>query len=523
MGPKNRIDTLFTGSVSRELFRSLSWWQKSNERSRLAPFAQGFLVLSLVAFATACNCNSGTPLAHVRARVATGPLRVNRANSRYFTDSSGKAIYLTGSHTWSNLLDRGTENPPNVAFDYDAFINWMVSQNFNFMRLWTAELPNVGTTGDPYDNFVGLPLKWARTGPGNANDGALKFDFNQFDQRYYDRMRTRTITARDNGIYVSVMLFDGFEWQFETSPKDGNPFQSSNNINGIDCPARCPTDNSLMPKEVWSIEQAYIRKVLDTVNDLDNVLYEVSNESGAPYSNAWQASVIEYVKQYEATKPMQHPIGMTFQYTGGMDSTLYKSKADRVSSVARFPHSNWAKVVINDTDHSYGWPELKRDEQDAQRRWVWENFTLGNNIAFMDPYLVVWPHRNSPSGSTADPRIGVKPDSYWDVIRDAMGSTLTYANRMNLVAMTPQPDLSSTQYCLANPGSEYLVYQPDGRSFTLKLLAGTYEMEWLNPSTNRVVRSGTRSVSDGNQLLAAPFLGDSVLHMHAVNPQNGNP
>jgi len=63
---------------------------------------------------------------------------------------------------------------------------------------------------------------------------------------------------------------------------------------------------------------------------------------------------------------------------------------------------------------------------------------------------------------TVDSHVGASPDSYWDVIREAMGSTLTYANRMNLAVMTPQSNLSSTHYCLANPGSEYLVYQPSG-------------------------------------------------------------
>ena len=58
-----------------------------------------------------------------------------------------------------------------------------------------------------------------------------------------------------------------------------------------------------MSDAVWDIEKAYIRKVIDTVNDLDNVLYEVSNESGSPYSDTWQANVISFVKQYEATKP----------------------------------------------------------------------------------------------------------------------------------------------------------------------------------------------------------------------------
>ena len=38
---------------------------------------------------------------------ASGPLRVHPRNPRYFTDDGGRAIYLTGSHTWSNLQDQG--------------------------------------------------------------------------------------------------------------------------------------------------------------------------------------------------------------------------------------------------------------------------------------------------------------------------------------------------------------------------------------------------------------------------------
>lgn len=485
-------------------------------------FASVLLILSVAALTTGCRGEVGVPLAPLRAQRATGPLRVNPANRRYFTDAGGKAIYLTGSHTWPNLLDRGTISPPGIAFDYTNYIKWMVTHNFNFMRLWTAELPNSGKTEDPYDNVVGPPMKWPRTGPGYANDGGLKFDLRQLDPNYFERMRSRIITAGNNGIYVSVMLFNGFEWQFETNPKDGNPFYDSNNVNGIDCRATCPTDTSAMPKEVWSIEQAYIRKVIDSVNDLDNVLYEVSNEAGAPYSNSWQANVVSFVKQYEATKPKQHPVGMTFQYAGGHDSTLYSSGADWISPVARFTNGDGAKVIINDTDHSYYWTDLKRNGKDAQRSWVWKNFTLGNNVAFMDPYLVIWPGRNSPSGLTVDSHVGASPDSYWDVIRDAMGSTLTYANRMNLVVMTPQSNLSSTHYCLANPGSEYLVYQPSGGAFTVKLEAGTYQYEWLNPSTNRISLSGTLSVSGGNHSLSPPFRGDAVLYLHTVTPREKN-
>lgn len=459
---------------------------------------------------------SGKPLAPLRARTATGPLRANPVNGRYFTDGSGKAIYLAGSHTWANLMDRGQANPPGASFDYPAYMKWMVNHNFNFMRLWTAELPDAGPGPDYSEgNFVALPWRWRRTGPGIATDGGLKFDLTKLDQNYFDRMRARVISAGKNGIYVSVMLFNGYEWQFDTNPKDGDPFVSTNNINGISCPETCPSDASAMPSRVWEIETAYFRKVVDTVNDLDNVLYEVANEAGAPYSDSWQIRVINYVKQYESTKPKQHPVGMTFQWQGGSDLTLYDSPADWISPGSHVTPSDGKKVIINDTDHSYGYVEFKRNGQAAQRSWVWENFTSGNNVAFMDPYLTKWPKRNYPKGSTADPDIGVEPDTYWDVIRQAMGDTLTYANRMDLVRMTPQASISTTGYCLANPGVEYLSYQPSSTPFALNLAPGTYQVEWFDPATNLVSTSDQISVPAGERTFTAPFRGDAVLYLRA--------
>ena len=459
----------------------------------------------------------GKPLQRVRASKATGPLRANPANPRYFTDGSGKAIYLTGSHTWANLMDRGQSNPPGVAFDYDAYMKWMVDHNFNFMRLWTAELPDAGPGPDYSEgNFVALPWRWERTGPDVADDGGPKFDLNKLNQKYFDRMRGRTIVAGEHGIYVSVMLFNAYEWQFDTNPKDGDPLVVTNNVNGIDCPRTCPTNNAEISEAAWDVEAAYIRKVVDTVNDLDNVLYEVANEAGSPYSDGWQVRVIHYVKQYEASKPKQHPVGMTFQWQGGSDLTLYNSPADWISPGGHVPPSDGQKVIINDTDHSFGYVEFKRAGSEAQRAWVWENFTSGNNVAFMDPYLTKWPNRNYPTGTTADPDVGAQTDPYWDVIRDAMGPTLTYANRMNLVKTKPQPSLSSTGFCLANPGAEYLVYQPYTRPFTLQLAPGTYQIEWFNPATNLVATTGSVTASSREQSFTAPFAGDAVLYLFAA-------
>ncbi len=54
---------------------------------------------------------------------------------------------------------------------------------------------------------------------------------------------------------------------------------------------------------------------------------------------------------------------------------------------SKLPASGGRKGILNDTDHSYFWTGLKADGPDAQRAWVWENFTRGNQCLFMDPYL----------------------------------------------------------------------------------------------------------------------------------------
>jgi hypothetical protein len=455
----------------------------------------------------------GTPRVDVSGIIATEPLRPLFSNPRYFTDGSGKAIYLAGSHTWSNgMEDRGTIKPP-LPFDYNGYLNFMMTHNFNWMRLWTTELAQLSTSDDPYENLIGPPFKWARSTTCCANDGGNKFDFTQLDQNYFDRLRARVIQAGQNGIYVSVMLFNGYMWQFDEISTDGNPFEAGNNVNSINCGGICPSNNAQIPAPAWSFQQAYLRKVVDTVNDLPNVMYEVSNESGSPYSDSWQASVISFLKQYEATKPFQHPIGMACQFSGGTDSTLYNSQADWVSPCTKLPQdATGSKVIINDTDHSYYWVSLKSAGPIGQTEWAWENFAHGNNLGFMDPYLVRWSGRNACTGTTSDPDVCTALDPFWNVIRNAMTDVRNYATKIDLANMAPQEALSTTQYCLAKPGSQYLVFSTSN-SFTLTTEAGSYAFEWFNPSTHDIVQTGTVKVGS-SQTFTVPFSGDSVLWLH---------
>ena len=104
-------------------------------------------------------------------------------------------------------------------------------------------------------------------------------------------MRQRIIDARERGIYVAIMLFDG--WSVERKLKQpvgnpwlGHPLNAANNINGIDGDTNHDNagveSHTLAIPAVLALQEAYVRKVVDMVNDLDNVLYEISNEDPGP-------------------------------------------------------------------------------------------------------------------------------------------------------------------------------------------------------------------------------------------------
>ncbi len=453
------------------------------------------------------------------ATSAMGPLKAHPDNPRYFADGTGKAIYLVGSHTWSNMKDMGKTDPP-TPFDFDAYLDFMQQYNHNFIRLWTWELSKYA-----YNESItyAQPFPWQRTGPGTALDGKPKFDLEKLDQDYFDRLRSRVVAAYDRGIYISIMLFEGHGLHASLAPWcwDGDPFNVSNNVNGIngdpDGDGRGIETQTMQIPAVTKLQETYVRKVIDTVNDLDNVLYEVVNESGS-YSTAWQYHIIDYVHDYEKSKPKQHPIGMTFQFARaeehkGKNAALFDSPADWISPNPdggyrdNPPVDNKGKVILNDTDHLWG--------IGGNQAWVWKSFCRGLNPIFMDPYSETQYGENDSAwtdhltGKTVlDPR--------WEPIRKSMGYTLKYASRMDLASAKPHNDLASTKYCLANPGVEYLVYLPDGGEVTVDLSAasGTVVVEWFNLSTDETT-SAEVAAGGVKQDFVAPFSGDAVLYVTA--------
>jgi hypothetical protein len=227
--------------------------------------------------------------------------------------------------------------------------------------------------------------------------------------------------------------------------------------------------------------------------------------------------MIQLIHSYDKGK---HPVGFTVPYSGGDNKRLFASSADWISPNAGTggfqcsdtgdyrtnpPANTSTKVVISDTDHLWG--------DGGDRTWAWKSFTRGLQPIFMDGYNA------TPGHPFGNPSTNWKSSTFVS-LRQNLGYIKSYADRMNLVAMAPRGDLTSTKYALANPinsNGEYLVYAPLDGSFTVNLTStrGNLSVEWFNPSTGITTSAGT--ITGGAQRqFTPPFSGDAVLYLSSV-------
>ncbi|WP_344663364.1 hypothetical protein [Catenulispora yoronensis] len=505
-------------------------------------------------------------------RPATGPLVVSKTNPRYFTPASGpdagRAVYLTGSHIWNNFHDGMGPGPSGPAeperLDFAAYLRFLTERGHNFIRLWRWEQFRSQAAGGNYHLDMS-PQPWARTGadgsgPGSgpAKDGKPRFDLEHFDDAYFGRLRERVVAAGEAGFYVGVMLFDG--WALHLSPPpdhiEGHPFHAANNVNGV--AAASINDLQVLPLDprIAAYQEAYVRKVVDTLHDLPNVLWEVANESSGDGSVSkeiadflgmdeppvwgdstdWQYWVIDVVKRHESEHGYAtHPIGMTMQFPVAdqtkVNEPLLRSRAEWVSPgyddeifaqgghpmapgsapsrwFADPPVADGTRVVLSDTDH------YAPGHGDAL--WAWKSFLRGHHPLLMDYGLIAG---LEPTGK-APADTGVPPFEFYEAARWAMGDTRRFAERVELVDMVPRQDIASTGYALVNPGSEYLVLEPhgDGRVLAIDVLPGSYRVEWFDVTARESVTAAPLVVeAAGVAEMESPFPSHpAVVHLRRI-------
>ena len=447
------------------------------------------------------------------------PLSVDPQNPRFFNDGT-RGVYLAGHQIFVDLQDNsfnkewtldlaGDEPAGQVRLlDWSRYLALLDRLGFNYVRNWIIWSTGSGTAAPP--NRVAFPMPFERTGPGEANDAGLKFDLQRFDEAFFQRLHDRAHDLQQHGVYLSVMLFEpyGFLGGEDVQGQrlwDGNLFHAANNVNGIDIDRNHNGLGeeffTLQDPAVVAIQKAYLEKMVDSLGDLDNVFWEISNEPPAG-SIAWQLAMLQHLRTYEAGKLKQHLILMS---PGGWkpggwsqmpEKEITDSPADCIATAAGWIKKDNPKVyppkkpVLFDLDH------VSPGSTDPSL--IWKAFTRGYHFCLYDH-----PFERPETESVA-----------WEIARRNVTLTcLAASQRDNIALLSPREDLSSTGFCLAEEGRQYIVYAERQEEFGVRGLqmGRQYQMAWIDVDKAELQPAALLTAADPTQRFTPPCAGAVLL------------
>lgn len=433
-------------------------------------------------------------------------IRQSSSNGRYmemYNGSSYVPVVLNGQHTWYEIQDSNRFSWGN-PFDYSGYLDDLDTYGHTFIRLWAWE---GGKEDDGSNSHYVTPTIWQRTGPGNVSgDGLPKYDLSKLNQAYFDRLRQRAIQAQSKGLAMSVMLCQGWNVGVQQQPGgwSNHPFNSSNNINGVNGDTGGNGDGREMHASsgtVLTYLQTYFEKVVDTLHDLDNVMWEIVNEAWDDSSvKTWVTDQADYIANYEnTTYGKKHTVFATALFAG--TNTWLTGSNSNIQAISpqgyyttefkegQFPAATGGKVFLLDVDHIYG--VSNPAETNPNAREVWQAFLRGYNYLMMDGVDDTYSANSVATG-----------------VRYALGDTVSYAGRMNLAVVTPD----ATAYMLSG-GGKYL--RLGNGAFSFAPANGTYTVEWWAIST-RTVHTASNVTVSGSTTFTPPVSGDVVLFLQPV-------
>jgi hypothetical protein len=480
---------------------------------------------------------------------ATEPIRVSRANPRYFERDGKPFVLVTSDHHYGAVID--------ADFGFAAFLDSLAAAGMNLTRIYP------GGMFEPTDKYVaGNPLgprpgrhvlPWARSAETGAHPALAapgqpspKFDLDRWNPEYFARLKAFVDLARRKGIVVEVAFFNGMYadcWPLM-------PLYHANNIQGVgryeadECGLF--TTGSPRNEDVLRYQKAYVAKIATELNAYDNVIYDLCDEPSLqgkadgsiitlPDADVapWLHALKEAFLKAEAALPKKHVLGQTVQslspdLSGEPWCDWLPTEYIRAATVAFEKNYAVRKPIVNVESDYYGHGLVKPYTVEDIRIEGWW-FLVGGGAGTIN--LNGEYHRGQETGG-ADTREEIVPQR--KALKDFVeGFDLARLARFDGVAGVPADAFASA---LAEPGKQYAVYlfhaKGDGQwgahfvatpgtwrdTVTLKAVpAGRYRLEWVDPVSGGVRASDTVRWGGGDLALTTPpYFIDVALRMRAA-------
>ena len=449
----------------------------------------------LAAVGAACGGREGqarTPSSRSPAPAA-GALSILKSNPHYFEDPQGRPIILIGDYTWGAFSD--------LDYDYRAFLDSQKARGLNQCRLWIwwgaeqfpEETKYVGRSHiEPY----------LRPGPGTASDGKPKYDLTRFNEKFFDRLRDLCSAARERGIFLQLITFDAWMLKHEHLWKL-HAYHRDNNVNGVDGDPNgtgkgidgkagfCSMGN---PKSM-EFQKAYIRKLVDAVNEFENVYFEIANENY--YSREWELHLCDFIHEYEKGKSRRH---LTMPRDLPSHSDVVQKWDPAIVHRDILKKRELRQPLLFDTD----WTINQKD--DEVRRATWSAVLSGGHFSYMDDSLEQF-------------RLVPNQDKRAELHRQ-IDHLAAFVKQIKPWQMEPDKAVVKSGQAFAFVSSQELAaYLPGGGTVFLDLSRMKHRLtaRWYNPRDGRFGEERMiRDASDSH--FEAPGGGDWALLIRTANP-----
>jgi len=404
--------------------------------------------------------------------------------------------------------------------DYQGYVDALASRGINTTMIWSY----MGATASSLqgDSRIGYdsPEYWPWAGsPDNGS-----FDVTQFNQTYFDSLKSFVAYAEQKSVLVLITVHDGgAKWSFG----GGHPFNDgygNGPLTAVEQYTELHDYDNEMPATYdasWTRQQKnqyfqerFCEKLISELQPYSNVMYEMFNEGRKPYDDTQRKRHEEHFMAFFKARGDNVVFTNADHIDAGYDPHS-QPNADVVSW-----HGDWGDRFADFQGGFNQAPAMPYFQTEPVPGWDGTNLTIDEIRAGMWQVVMAgagWVAQNDASFGW-DPNATIASQA---AVRDSLYDTVGICSRffnggkVHFWNMKPDGSLSETGICLAEEGREYVVYAPDGGTFWLDLSgAGTDEFtaQWYDPRTGQW--SAARTVEGGAlRSFTAPDGQDWVLHV----------
>jgi uncharacterized protein DUF6298 len=246
---------------------------------------------------------------------ASPPISTHPDNPKYFLFRGKPLILVTATEHYGSVINR--------PFDFERYLADAAEKHQTLTRtfLLFRELQNARNPSSPCKpESPDYIAPWRRTGPGNAFDGELRYDLEQWNPEYFDRLRRFLKRASELGIVVELTLFSN---TYSDEIWKLNPLRPENSLKSKEKVA-WQEYISLRHEALVARQTAYVEKIIAETSLYDNVYYEICNEPGGDFAgspvktadvDAWQQHIGKVAREALAKSGRSHLIFGSQAYT----------------------------------------------------------------------------------------------------------------------------------------------------------------------------------------------------------------